>query len=166
MSLVAPYRTQTSYNVLGGPYNGYSPKQTIDNYKSSEQVMVRKILRKSWNTAYATGTYNGYARVITPFRAVNNSGDFLGRVHYSCGGSNQITPDRYKRIGNIGSIWKKCDTTGVPASICNPKFVADSSDYTKFRKQRTMNRNYNDGTNAGNVHNGQYVPLLAARRGE
>lgn len=156
--------TQTAFNVLGGPYNGYSPQQTIDNYKTSEQAIIRKVLQKSWNTAYATGTYNNRSRIITPFRAVNNSGDFLSRQNYSCGGSNQVTPDRYKRIGNIGSIWQNCDSTGVPASICNPKFVADSSEYTKYRKQYTINRNYNEVSNGGDSSNASYVPLMAVRR--
>jgi hypothetical protein len=156
--------TQTAFNVLGGPYNGYSPQQTIDNYKTSEQAIIRKVLQKSWNTAYATGTYNNRSRIITPFRAVNNSGDFLSRQNYSCGGSNQVTPDRYKRIGNIGSIWKNCDATGVPASICNPKFVADSSEYTKYRKQYTINRNYNEVSNGGDSSNASYVPLMAVHR--
>ena len=156
--------TQTAFNVLGGPYAGYSPQQTINNYKTSEQALIRKVLHRSWNTAYATGTYNNRSRIITPFRAVNNSGDFLSRQNYSCGGSNQVTPDRYKRVGNIGSIWQNCDSTGVPASICNPKFVADSSEYTKYRKQYTINRNYNEVSNGGDSSNASYVPLMGVRR--
>lgn len=70
---------------LGGGITGISPKQSYQNYKGTSQVLSRKIVVKAWNTAYATGTVNGKTRVTTPFRAVNNSGDFLGRVHYSCG---------------------------------------------------------------------------------
>jgi hypothetical protein len=42
----------------GGPYNGWSPVQTIGNEKSSEQVMARRLLVKSWNTNYTNGSFN------------------------------------------------------------------------------------------------------------
>ena len=68
---------------LGGGIQGISPKQTVGNFRSSEHIMMRRVLRDGWNTNYATGKVNNYKRVTTPFRAVNNSGDFLGRVNYS-----------------------------------------------------------------------------------
>ena len=117
-------------SVLGGPYNGHSSKQTVSSKRDSESAIARKVLRSSWNTPYATGTYAGEKRVITPFRAVNNLGDFLGRKNYSCGGPKQMT--------------FTCDSSNVPASSTNVKFVPDSSDYIRFRKQQAMNRNYND----------------------
>jgi hypothetical protein len=158
-----PPAARTS-NVLGGPYNGFSPIQTYNNAKSSEQVMSRRVLTKSWNTAYATGSYNNRNRVITPFRAVNNLGDFLGRTNYVCGGPNPITADRNKRLSNMGSILSRCDGSGVPASSCNVKFVPDSSDYITFKKQRAMNQNYNDLSNGGDQSNASYVPMMAVRR--
>jgi hypothetical protein len=148
---------------LGGPINGISPVQTITNYKSSEQIMSRRILTKSWNTAYATGTFNSYSRAITPFRAVNNSGDFLSRTQYSCGGPN---PQSVSKPGRrIGTMWSNCDNTGVPASSCNVKFVADSSDYVKYKKLYVQNQNYNDSKFGGDESNGSYVPLMRVRRG-
>ena len=126
--------------------------------------MMRRVLTKSWNTHYARGHYYGNQRVITPFRAVNNSGDFLGRKNYICGGPNAITADRNKRPHNMGSILSQCDGTGVPASSCNVKFVPDSSDYITFKKQRAMNQNYNDLSNGGDQHNASYVPMMAVHR--
>jgi hypothetical protein len=61
---------------LGGGINGISPKQTSNNLRTSEDTTLRHILRSGWNTNYARGNVNGYNRVTTPFRAVNNSGDF------------------------------------------------------------------------------------------
>ena len=49
---------QTAFNGIhlgGGKFDGFSPKQTITNYKGSDQVMTRRVLRDSWNTNYATG---------------------------------------------------------------------------------------------------------------
>ena len=148
----------------GGPYNGFSAKQTVNNYKTSEQAMTRRIVRSAWNTPYATGTYNGRKRAIGEFRAVNNLGDFLNRQNYSCGGSNQVNADKPGMKGIIGSIPQQCDATGVPASICNTRFVPDSSDYIRYRKQRAMNQNYNDLKNGGDQSNGDYVPLMHVRR--
>ena len=147
----------------GGPYNGWSPQQTIGNEKSSEQIMARRVLLKSWNTAYASGTYNEKSRIVTPFRAVNNLGDFLQRQNYVCGGPNQVNADKPGWKGRIGSIISNCDGTGVPSSTCNVKYVPDSSDYIKFKKLQAQNRNYNDLKNGG-YQNSSYVALMAVRR--
>jgi len=147
----------------GGPYNGWSPQQTIGNEKSSEQIMARRVLIKSWNTSYASGTYNDKSRIVTPFRAVNNLGDFLQRQNYICGGPNQVNADKPGWKGRIGSIISNCDGTGVPSSTCNVKFVPDSSDYIKFKKLQAQNRNYNDLKNGG-YQNSSYVALMAVRR--
>jgi len=163
-TIIAPISSQTVQTNLGGPFNGFSAQQTINNFKSSEQAMSRRIVRKAWNTAYATGTYNGRKRVIGEFRAVNNLGDFLDRQNYSCGGSNQVNQDKPGRGQSIGAIRQQCDSTGVPASICNPRFVPDSSDYIRYRKQRAMNKNYNDLKNGGNQNHASYVPLMHTRR--
>lgn len=147
----------------GGPYNGFSPKQTINAFKNSEDIVGRRILRDSWNSRQLFAT-NGRKPSVGPFRAVNNLGDFLGRVNYSCGGPNPQNASRpgYGRL--IRTVPQQCDTTGIAPSTCNPKFVSDSSDYVKFKKLRAMNRNYNDLTNAGDASNGSYVALMAIRR--
>ena len=124
--------------------NGISPKQTLTNYKDGEQSLDRGVLRRGWNQLNATGTINGRNRVITPFRAVNNLGDFLARPNYVCGGPNQVNASKPGWKGHIGSIISQCDGSGVEGASCNPRFVSDSSDYVRFRKLRAMNKNYND----------------------
>ena len=153
----------TSTAVLGGPFNGYSPQQTITNYKDSDVVMTRRILRSSWNTQNATGTVNGNKRIITPFRAVNNLGDFLSRKNYVCGGSNQVNASRPGWKSRIGSIISQCDGTGVDAGSGNMRYVADSSDYIRYRRQRAVNVNYNDVKNGGDESNGSYVAFKMVR---
>ena len=156
----------------GGPYNGWSPQQFNNNKKGGDEVISRKILVKSWNGKYASGTYTGaggkvYNRIVTPFRAVNNSGDFLARQNYSCGGSQQVNstfPSRYSK-SVIGGVPQNCDGTGVPASVgCNPRFVADSSDYIRYKKLTSANRLYNDIKFGGDQHNASYEPLMRVRR--
>ena len=151
-------------NLGGGPFNGYSPQQTITNYKSSENIMTRTVLRRGWNTQYATGTVGSFKRVTTPFRAVNNSGDFLERKNYVCGGPNpsyRALPGNARTLGRIMSM---CDNTGVPASSCNVKFVPDSSDYTTYKKQSAQNHTYNDLANGGDDHNASYVARMGVHR--
>jgi hypothetical protein len=157
--------TVTSTANLGGPFQGYSPQQTLTSYKDSDQVMVRKIVRGAWNNPNAVGTINGKGRIATPFRAVNNLGDFLGRQNYVCGGSNQVNKTRPGLQGPIGSIISKCDGTGVPASVCNNRFVSDSSDYIRFKKQGAINRTFNDLASGGDVHNASFVARMAVHRG-
>jgi hypothetical protein len=151
-------------SVLGGPYNGYSPAQTLTNFKHGEQALTRRILRRSWNTQQANGTVNGRNRIITPYRAVNNLGDFLSRQNYVCGGSNQVSANKPGWKGRIGSIISQCDGTGVAAGSGNMRHVPDSSNYTRFKKETAINKTYNDSKNGGDDSNGSYVALMAVRR--
>lgn len=150
-------------NLGGGPYNGYSPKQTVTGHNDSETTLHRRVLRSSWNSANLS-VNNGYTPSVGPFRAVNNMGDFLNRVNYSCGGPNPQSASRpgYGRL--IGSVPQQCDATGIPPTTCNPKFVADSSDYVRFKKLRAVNRTYNDLSYGGDNNNASYVPLMRVRR--
>jgi hypothetical protein len=149
---------------LGGGTQGISPKQTINNYRTSTDALTRKVLRSSWNSSYATDTFNGQKRAVTEFRAVNNLGDFLGRKNYFCGGPNPIQPDNVSWRSRIGSVIQNCDGKGVPSSSANNKFVSDSSAYTTYRKQRVSNQLYNDASNGGDKSHGSYVALMAVRR--
>lgn len=111
-------------------------------HKNGDQTNSRKILSKSWNQENVIGTINEKKRILTPFRAANNLGDFLIRKNYVCGGPNQINPGKTGTKTSIGSILSACDDSGVEGASCNPKFVSDSSDYVRFRKLRAMNKNY------------------------
>jgi len=149
---------------LGGGINGISRPQTINGYKNYDNITTRTVLRRSWNTQFARGTINGYQRVTTPFRAVNNSGDFLGRVNYICGGPNQVNADYPGWKSRIGSIISQCDGTNIPSSTCNVKFVADSSDYSRFKREQAQNYTYNDIKDGGDESNASYVSLMWVRR--
>ena len=149
------------YNA--GAIPGFSNKQTLGNIRSSENAMMRRHVVKSWNTSYAAGIVNGAERVVTPFRAVTNSGDFLQRNNYVCGGPNQVNASKPGWKGRIGSIISNCDYSGIPSSTCNVKYVPDSSDYIKYRKLRANNQNYND-IKGGGYQNSSYTNLMHVRR--
>ena len=150
--------------ALGGGIQGKSPKQTITNYKGGAEVLARKQVVKSWNTAYATGLVNDKSRVTTPFRAVNNSGDYLGRVQYNCGGPNQTNASKPGFKSRIRNIFSNCDGTGIPPSTTNVKFVADSSEFSKYKKQVAITANYNDSSFGGDEHNASFISKMGLRR--
>ena len=147
---------QVKFNMLGGPFNGYSPKQTITNYKPTEVINMRRVITRSWTNINTADTVNAKKRVLTPFRAANNLGDFLARKNYVTDGPNPESASRpgYARL--IGSIRPNPDNSGVVGASCNPKFVSDSSDYIKFKRQIATIRNYND-LSFGGYNNASYV---------
>ena len=110
---------------------------------SSETAQVRKILRDSWNGGYAASTQ----RVGGAYKAVNNISDLLGRQNYSCGGPSQVQASKpgLKRL--IGSNPNNCDGSGIPPSTTNTKWVSDTSDYIRYKKQRAVLRNINAAKN-------------------
>lgn len=148
---------------LGGPFTGFVSKPTAKNQKDSEHATMRHVLRSAWNTRYATENVNGYKPRIGSFRAVNNAGDYLGRVHYSCGGPNPTSSRKAGLQRRIGSMWSNCDGTNVPPSTCNVKYVYDSSDYIKFKKQRAYNVNYNDVAYGGGARATEAHAIRAVR---
>ena len=146
-----------SSSIVGGPRTG--------NFnRSGEQVVSRRIVTKSWNTVNAQDSINGNNRVITPFRAVNNSGDYLARKNYTCGGPNPTSASKPGLKSRIGHILSSCDNSGVDGSSTNVKFVPDSSDYIKYKKLTSANKNYNDTSACGDEHNGSYTYLMRVRR--
>jgi hypothetical protein len=155
-----------SHASLGGSsIQGISPKQTITNYKGGEEVRLRRVVVKSWNKAYAVGTVNDKNRAIGEFRAVSNSGDFLSRAHYNCGGSEPNNTYKTGLRGRFGNMFQNCDGTDIPPSSCNVKYVYDSSDYITFRKQRAVNLLYNDNTFGGDQSHASCVNWMHAKRG-
>jgi hypothetical protein len=159
--MAVPFSEHTS---LGGGIRGVMP-QKDSLALESEFARTRFVLRNVWNVqAYGDGTYGTHNKAIGNFRAVNNAGDILSRANYSCGGGNQLQSRPNLRGLQFGGIHSTCDGTHVPPSTCNVKYVYDSSDFTKFRRQQAVNRNYNDRTFGGDQSNAGQVAMAAARR--
>ena len=164
----------------GGAIRGYMPQQTqnVDKrYPEFEQI--RFTLKNAWNTSYRRQLKtDGLSKsMVTPFRAVNNSGDLLCRNNYSCGGTCQTFQSRPNMRGlrqRFGSISDSCIPsaaynslqllTNIPASVCNVKYVYDSSDYITYLKQKALNKNYNDLTYGGDQSKSSQSAIRAIRR--
>lgn len=151
---------------LGGGIQGFIPSSTYYNDKNDVYVQTRFTLRQAWNTNYISQLAGANKKMVTtPFRAVNNAGDLLSRQDYSCGGSCQTFQSRPGLKGlRFGSVQSNCDGTNIPPASCNVKYVYDSSDYTKYRKQKNIIVNYNDVTEGGDSNNSTQSALKAARR--
>ena len=123
----------------------YIPKkhQTISNYKTTEDVISRRVIMKSWNTANAVGVINNHARITSPFPSVYNRTDFLSRKECDCDIPNPLQESRHILKSNMGSIIKSCDGTGVPCANTNVKYVPDSSLYTRYKREVMANKNFN-----------------------
>ena len=154
---------------LGGGVKGISPHPVSNGTMkgSSELETMRFMLRKAWNGSAASEKWRGRAPAATPFRVVNNAGDYLSRQYYTSGGSNQVTTARQSITsgwrGLAGGVHVQSDSTGIPSATCNTKFVYDSSDYIRFRKQMAVNRNYNDA-GFGGANNAAQSAIRAIRR--
>ena len=136
--------------------------------KSSEGETLRMTLRRAWNGPAASGRINGVRPAATPFRIVNNAGDFLSRQNYSSGGPNQVNGIKQSISGSwrtsAGRVRATDDGSGVPSASCNPKYVYDSSNYVTYRKQLAVNKNYRDVSSGGDQSNASYSAILRVRR--
>lgn len=155
--------------LLGGGLPGFIPQATNTVERDYEVEQTRFSLRQAWNTNYKKQLANAnFSKpAIGTFRAVNNAGDLLSRQHYTCGGSSQVTQSRPGLFGlknNIGHIQNFCDGTGIPPATCNTKFVYDSSDFIRFKKQNAISKNYNDLTYGGDDNYSGQSALKAVRR--
>jgi hypothetical protein len=179
--------TNVAFNFLaarpknrGGAIQGWMPQQTqtVDKrYPDFEQI--RFTLKQAWNTTYPSQLKRNDLKIsiTTPFRAVNNAGDILSRDNYSCGGSCQSFQSRPGLRGlklRFGAISQSCDPSAaynslqlinnIPAAACNVRYVYDSSDYTRYLKQKAVNLNFNDLTYVGDASNASQSAQRAIRR--
>jgi len=151
---------------LGGGIRGHIPQTLQTTDVTDSVIQTRFLLREAW--------YNNYKRLvdyqqtpITPFRAVTNSGDLFSRKYYSCGGPCQTYQSRPGLHGlrtHFGHIADKCDGTGVPPAACNIRYVYDSSNYTRYLKEKAVNKLYNDLSYGGDDSHTSQSAIRAIHR--
>ena len=168
-------------NVPRGTYpniKGISVKKPYPTIGSQERGTTRRILREVWNggnSAAAEYAIQGGAKCINQrsFRAVMNAGDLMSRKNYSCGGPDMIgsgNPGSVKMTTKDGGQSKRnCSEAKdgcpngeqIPPATCNVKYVYDSSNYTRYLKERASNRGYTFtiGGAQGKYGNNQTLPL-------
>ena len=156
----------TNGRSLGGGIKGFIAKSVQTNDNNSDFSLTRFLLKQGWNTSYPS-QLNYSQPICTPFRAVTNSGDLLSRPAYSCGGpcqTFQSRPGMFGLRGAFGHIADNCDGTGIPPSSCNVKYVYDSSNYTRYMKEKAINKLYNDLSYGGDDSHTNQSAIKAIRR--
>tara|TARA_A100001015_G_scaffold21905_1_gene24860 strand:- start:1287 stop:1688 length:402 start_codon:yes stop_codon:yes gene_type:complete len=78
------------------------------------------------------------------FRRVMNAGDYLGRVNKGCGGSNQITSRPGSLVLTTKDSITRCNSD-IPVANTNVKYVYDSSDFIRYRREKSINKGYAGG---------------------
>ena len=127
--------------------NGFIPRPVQNLGGPSDFARIRFVIRNAHAKLHLDNNNNKNLG-SGPFRAINNAGDLRGRRNYSCGGGTQIT-NKFGLNFSSGGVQSNCDGSGVPPSTCNVKYVYDSSDFTRFRKEQAVKRNYNDKSFGG-----------------
>ena len=129
----------------------------------------RLVLRRVWNGDLTSRGRNVLAN--GPFRIANNAGDPLSRQNFSAGGPNMVSSTGRSKLhlasnrdgGQAGTA------AYIPVCTTNVKYVYDSSIFTRFKKQQTVNYGYaglgtiNGDYTAGGANNGANSPLRRAR---
>ena len=111
------------------------------NFRSMERDVVRQV----WNTnCYGNKTTPNKGPQIGGFRRVMNAGDYLSRVNNSWGGSNQITKRPGSLVLSTKDGVKRCNSH-IPVANTNVKYVYDSSDFIRYRREKSINKGYAGG---------------------
>ena len=158
-------------SILGGGIPGGQPRwgligggAGVDGGSGMEggssRSTDRNILRRGMNNGYSP------LAIITPFRASMNAGDTAGTVHSYPSkltpGSNQVISARIatQQHASFGGVQNE----GGSNYSGNSRYVYDSSDYIRFRKNQAFNKNYNDRSFGGNEYSGSQSASRAIRR--
>lgn len=166
--------------ILGGGIAGLMPQSVPARAKGNGNAIDRVFARRVFNNKstfadIAGGSKTSGMLLNGGYRSVMNGGDALNRKNMACGGSNQASnavngsANAAARNHGAGAVpltgcgvevtygsnkYKANASTGAnPIWSGNARFVADSSDFTRFRKMRSVNRNYNDISFGGDQSN-------------
>lgn len=165
---------------LGGGIPGSQPKLTGGGANSrsnsgmvggGERSLSRTYLRRAFGNSYLSANIPSPNSFVmnnrsktTPFRAIMSAGDVNGTVNQS--GSKdlpKINQLQAPRVQGTQNIVGGARNTGNSYYTGNPKYVYDSSIYTRYKQLKSVNKTYDDKS-FGGANNGAYTFLLAVRR--
>ena len=147
--------------LLGG---GGSIKGSSGMSGGSERSITRRVLRSAaGRTSFITSSGIALPKTsLTPFRQIYVAGDFLGTKNE---GPHPNLP-RINQVNGIGPSMLFVNggsvTSGSAGFSGNPKYVYDSSDYTRFKNKTSQLKTYNDKSFGGS-NNGSYSFLMNVR---
>jgi len=160
--------------------------------KGQGNEIDRLFARRVFNTpaVFKSGGHSFSAVLLNPtYRSTMCAGDPLNRKDQACGGSNQVSnavrgmANAAARNRSAGAVptnncgettqWRKAGTalsfttskSENPIWSGNADYVADSSSFTRFRKNVATNNNYYDVSFGGDQSSASQVALRRVRRG-
>ena len=105
---------------------------------TSNRAETRQVLTRAWNTSLIFSTNKDLKTTSGTFRVTQNAGDVKHRHNYSAKGPNQLSGLAMTYVSG------KDGTQGieevVPVSATNVKYVYDSSNFTRYSREKSMNR--------------------------
>lgn len=172
--------TSTTVSSLGGGPPGSQPKLLGGGANSTsntgmvgggERSLSRAYLRRAFGNSWLSGDIRSPNYYVvkkhsktSPFRAIMSAGDVNGTLNQS--GSNKlpnINQLQAPRVQGTQNIDGRPRNDGNSYFTGNPKYVYDSSIYTRYKQLKSVNKTYDDKSFGGS-NNGAYSFLLAVRR--
>lgn len=102
----------------------------------SKRAETREVLRRAWNTSLVFTTDKSIS--AGTFRATQNAGDVKHRHNYSAKGPNQLSSLSFSYVS--GKDGTQGSDEATPVSATNVKYVYDSSNFTRYAREKSMNR--------------------------
>jgi hypothetical protein len=172
--------TSTTVSNLGGGIPGSQPGLIGGGANSTsgtgmvgggERSLSRAYLRRAFGNQWLNQSIRSPNYFVvkkqsktTPFRAIMSAGDVNGTVNES-GSRNlpKINQLQAPRVQGTQNIVGGPRNDGNSYYTGNPKYVYDSSVYTRYKQLKSVNKTYDDKSFGGS-NNGAYSFLLAVRR--
>ena len=155
-------------NLIGGGSNSTSSTGMVGG---GERSLSRAYLRRAFGNSWLSSNIRSPNYYVvkrqsktTPFRAIMSAGDVNGSVN-SAGSRDlpNINQLQRPRVQGTQNIVGGPRNDGTSYYTGNPKYVYDSSTYTKYKQLKSVNKTYDDKSFGGS-NNGSYSFLLAVRR--
>lgn len=154
--------------LLGGGANSNSGTGMVgSSARSRNRFIMRDAMGKITPIASKIGLTSQQLSAqasLTPFRAATNAGDLRNAVN-SAPAPGMPNANQIGGVGQLRSmVFGIGDGTRTGSALYsgNPRYVYDSSDYTRFKKLGAELSNYND-LSFGGSNNGSYTFIMNVR---
>ena len=121
---------------INGKIHGLDKSNAEVHGLHSKRAETREILRRGWNTSLVFS--NDSTISAGTFRATQNAGDVKHRHNYASKGHNQLSSLSFSYVS--GKVGTKGQEESVPVITTNVKYVYDSSNFTRYNREKAMNR--------------------------
>ncbi len=155
------FNKDTMKSLLGEGIPGSQPIGGFHQYAryGNDRAVDRSILKHAFGNQYNSGLQTSplyYSRFgnskCGSFRAATNAGDINGTINE---GTNKKYGKEHNNLGgnNISRLTNlnggALTQNGNSFYAGNPKIVYDASDFTRYKKLKAINKNFNDKTIGG-----------------